>query len=404
MNRFEWTIALRFLKHDRNQTLFILMAITLGVTVLIFLESLIVSLQLSLIDDTIGASPHIVAEGKGRIAEPLPDPTAKGSILGDFRRPTEPVDSWLALNESLGEEEGLINLTAVLESPALIERGQTSQNLIFRGVQLDGAGRLYHLDERLLTGASRVSGRNVIIGAGLAKNFDLAPGDSIRVSFPGKASGQWSVAGVVDYQAKGLNDSWVIADIAALQSFLGLQDTVTRFEAQVTDINTADVLAKDLNKRFEDLAFRSWKEDNAQLLTALRSQSSSTSTISAFVLLSILMGISSVLGISVAQKNREIGILKAMGATSISSRSIFLIQGLVLGFGGAIAGAAGGRLLIAGFTQLTKGSGGLSFAITVPPDLIPRMVIIVTVCGLISAWIPSNKSATLNPIEVIRNG
>ncbi len=404
MNRFEWTIALRFLKHDRNQTIFIVMAITLGVTVLIFLESLIVSLQISLIEDTIGASPHIVAEGKGRIAEPLPDTTAKGSILGDFKRPTEPVDSWLTLDESLGAEKGLINLTAVLESPALIERGQTSQNLIFRGVQLDGATGLYHLEERLLAGTSRVSGRSVIIGAGLAKNFDLTPGDSIRVSFPGKASGQWSVAGVVDYQAKGLNDSWVIVDITALQSFLGLQDTVTRFEAQVTDVDTADVLAEGLNNRFETLVFRSWKEDNAQLLTALRSQSSSTSTISAFVLLSILMGISSVLGISVAQKNREIGILKAMGATSISSRSIFLIQGLVLGFGGAIAGAAGGRLLIAGFTQLTKGSGGLSFTITVPPDLIPRMVVIVTLCGLISAWIPSNKSATLNPIEVIRNG
>lgn len=97
------------------------------------------------------------------------------------------------------------------------------------------------------------------------------------------------------------------------------------------DVYTAQALSEKLARRHGALRFTSWQEANAQLLSALRSQSSSSATIQVFVLLSILMGISSVLGISVAQKNREIGILKAMGATSFSTRSIFLIQGLVLG-------------------------------------------------------------------------
>lgn len=402
--RYEWKVALRFLRHDRNQTLFILMAIALGVTVLIFLESLIVSLQASLIDDTIGASAHIVVEGKSKVAEALPDKIAKGSILGDFKKTAESVDDWLSIEKSLFSERDLINVTAVLENPAFINRGTEEQSVLFRGIQLENGSKLYRLNERLKSGTTSISGREILIGKGLAEKFDLAVGDIINVSFPSKQASQWFVRGIVDFEVKNLNDTWVIIDLPALQSAIGREDQVSRFEIQVKDVQNADQLSTQLAVRYPDLKFRSWKEDNAQLLIALRSQSSSTSTISLFVLLSILMGISSVLGISVAQKNREIGILKAMGATNISSRSIFLIQGLVLGFFGAVLGSAGGWLLINGFTYLTQSGGGLTFVIELPPHLIPNMILTVTLAGVASAWFPSNKSATLNPIEVIRNG
>ncbi len=401
MTRYEWAVALRFLRFDRNQTLFILLAITLGVAVQIFLDSLITSLQFSLIDETIGASPHITAEGKAVLITSEDHGGPSSALRGDFTAPAEPVDNWLNKQLQLEAEPDLLNVLPVLEAPGFLERGGVQRNILLRGVELAPASRLYHLSERLSGGVLQVSGREILLGAQLAEDLSLGVGDTARLVLPGRGPSQWTVTGIVDFKAKGLNSSWIFADLAAVQSAAGTPDIITRFEAQTPDVYSADRTSDTLNRRYGSLKFGNWKADNAQLLIALQSQSSSSSTIQAFVLLSILMGISSVLGISVAQKNREIGILKAMGATAQSARWIFLIQGLVLGLAGAVAGCAAGWLLIQGFSRL---GGGLSFTIVLSPGLIPRMLLITTLAGMISAWIPSNRSARLNPIEVIRNG
>lgn len=398
---YEWRVALRFLRFDRNQTLFILGAIAVGVSVQIFLDSLITSLQANLVNETIGRAAHITAVGRPAAALPEPLETPKGSVFADFTADGKPVSEWLTLESALAGEPGLINLVPVLEAPGTLERGGLRRSVLLRGLRLQPAEALYQLSAGLSAGTAAVSGREVLIGAGLAADFDLGVGDSARLVLPDQGESFWTVAGVVDFGGAPLNDSWVLADLAAVQSALGSPDSITRFEAQVRDVYTAQALSEKLARRHGALRFTSWQEANAQLLSALRSQSSSSATIQVFVLLSILMGISSVLGISVAQKNREIGILKAMGATSFSTRSIFLIQGLVLGGLGAGAGALGGWLLIQAFARFAP---ALSFTIALTPGILPRMLLITTTAGVVSAWIPSNRSAALNPIEVIRNG
>ncbi len=398
---YEWRVALRFLRFDRNQTLFILGAIAVGVSVQIFLDSLITSLQANLVNETIGRAAHITAVGRPTAARPEPLDTPKGTVSADFTADGEPVAEWLTLESALAGEPELINLVPVLETPGTLERGGLRRSVLLRGLRPQPAEALYQLSEGLLAGAATVSGREVLLGAGLAADFDLGVGDSARLVLPGLGEGFWTVAGIVDFGGAPLNDSWVLADLGAVQSALGSPDSITRFEAQVRDVYGAQALSERLARRYGTLRFTSWQEANAQLLSALRSQSSSSATIQVFVLLSILMGISSVLGISVAQKNREIGILKAMGATSFSTRSIFLIQGLVLGGIGAGAGTLGGWLLIQAFARFAP---ALSFTIALTPGILPRMLLITTAAGVISAWIPSNRSAALNPIEVIRNG
>jgi len=398
---YEWRVALRFLRFDRNQTLFILGAIAVGVSVQIFLDSLITSLQANLVNETIGRAAHITAVGRPAAALPEPLETPKGSVFADFTADGEPVAEWLTLESALAGEPELINLVPVLEAPGTLERGGLRRSVLLRGLRLQPAEALYQLSAGLSAGSAAVSGREVLIGAGLAADFDLGVGDSARLVLPDQGESFWTVAGIVDFGGAPLNDSWVLADLGAVQSALGSPDSITRFEAQVRDVYTAQALSEKLARRYASLRFTSWQEANAQLLSALRSQSSSSATIQVFVLLSILMGISSVLGISVAQKNREIGILKAMGATSFSTRSIFLIQGLVLGGLGAGAGALGGWLLIQAFARFAP---ALSFTIALTPGILPRMLLITTTAGVASAWIPSNRSAALNPIEVIRNG
>ena len=86
------------------------------------------------------------------------------------------------------------------------------------------------------------------------------------------------------------------------------------------------------------MTVESWMTTNSQLLAALRNQSVSNNLIRSFVVIIVALGISSVLVVSVVQKQKEIGILRAMGTSSNRIMGVFLLQGALVGFVGALSG------------------------------------------------------------------
>jgi lipoprotein-releasing system permease protein len=119
---------------------------------------------------------------------------------------------------------------------------------------------------------------------------------------------------------------------------------VTSLDMVLTDIWAAPSLAADLSKRWP-YKVENWQETNSQLLQALNAQSVSTKMIRGFVLLVVALGIASVLVVSVVQKRREIGILRAMGATQGQVLRIFLLQGTLVGLIGSMPLDSSGCLL-----------------------------------------------------------
>ena len=145
-----------------------------------------------------------------------------------------------------------------------------------------------------------------------------------------------------------------------------------------------------------------WKAQNQQLLSALTSQSSSSYTIQFFVIMAVTLGIASVLAVSVIQKSKEIGILKAMGATKSSASRIFLLQGLILGVLGSMLGSGMGILLLKTFQYFNQGNGSL--VINYKWSTILIIGLISTGAGTLASTIPARRSANLNPMEAIKNG
>ena len=140
---------------------------------------------------------------------------------------------------------------------------------------------------------------------------------------------------------------------------LGLSsDEYSAVDAQVGDVFTSKQVAADLqhDPALNGLKVTEWQAQNADLLSALQSQSSSSYMIQFFVLVAVALGIASTLAISAVQKTRQIGILKAMGMRDRQSGRIFLWQALILGVSGAAVGVAAGLGLIALFTFLGRNS------------------------------------------------
>src|SRR5690606_8998654 len=142
------------------------------------------------------------------------------------------------------------------------------------------------------------------------------------------------------------------------------------------------------------LQAESWMETNAQLMNALTSQSMSTNMISFFVAISVALGIASVLAVSVAQRTREIGILRAMGTRRRQMLQVFLVQGAVLGLIGSAIGAFAGWGLAVSFNSF----GPKLFTIDLPPSLVPAAMALATLAGLGAALVPAWRASRLRPV------
>ena len=147
----------------------------------------------------------------------------------------------------------------------------------------------------------------------------------------------------------------------------------------------------------------SWMASNAQLLSALDAQTVSTRLIRAFTALVVMLGIASVLVVWVVQKGKEIGILRAMGATRLQMTQVFLFQGALVGLAGSLLGVVAAAGLLWGFSRFVTGSDGLPlFIVSLEPRLALTVAAGATLCGVLAAVAPARRAARLDPAQAIR--
>ena len=168
------------------------------------------------------------------------------------------------------------------------------------------------------------------------------------------------------------------------------------------DVWAAESLAQTLHSQFP-YKIESWQENNKQLLSALNAQSVSTALIRGVIMVVVVLGIASVLVVSVVQKQREIGILRAMGATRAQILRLVLLQGAVVGALGSVLGIVLAVVLIFLFTRFVRGTDGLAlFDIILSPTLATQIAAIATVCSVLAAIAPARRAAAMDPAQAIR--
>ena len=120
-------------------------------------------------------------------------------------------------------------------------------------------------------------------------------------------------------------------------------------------------------------------------------------------MISVAFGIASVLAVSVVQKSKEIGILRAMGTRRRDILIVFLIQGGLLGLVGSLAGSTAGAFLAMLFTSLVHGSDGNAlFPISITLSLVMTATLSATFTGVLAAVVPAWRAARLDPVVAIR--
>ncbi|MGA8054958.1 MAG: ABC transporter permease, partial [Burkholderiales bacterium] len=355
----EWTIALRFLREGRMQTLLIIAGVTVGVGVVLFITALVQGLQTSLVNRTLGTQAHIVVFPPEEVARPAldRDTNAVAARVEPRAQRLRSIDQWESLLGTIAAAPGVIAVSPMVSGPAFASRGTASKSVAILGVDPERYLRIVHIDEDLLAGRFLVTGTSGAIGFELAKDLGVTVGDKIRLSTPLGREDVITVTGTFDVGVKELNRRWVFTTMKLAQTLLDLPGGVTNIDLTVSEIfaadRTAQVIADATGLRAE-----SWMQTNAQLLAAFRNQNVSTLTIRTFVTLIVALGIASVLVVSVVQKQKEIGILRAMGASRGAILRVFLLQGALVALAGSVLGSALAVAMVETFAKLFKNADG----------------------------------------------
>jgi lipoprotein-releasing system permease protein len=403
---FELLVALRFLREGRMQSALILAGVTGGVAVIIFLTQLINQLQGTIIDRVMGSQAHVVIRPLEEVTQRVITPNAKRSVAAVVQ-PREQrlrsVDQWERVAALAASTSGVLAVSPVVSGPAFASRGGSSKSVVLLGVQPEDYRRVVRMDDYMTRGRFDVAGTSALIGVELAQDLGVTLGDKLRVTSASGRSETLDITGLFDMGSRDLNRRWVFVTLKLGQTLLDLPGGVSNIDLTVTDLFGASTVADALRAQ-TGLTVESWMQTNAGLLNALSNQTVSNNLIRSFVVIIVALGISSVLVVSVVQKQREIGILRAMGTGRRRIMAVFLLQGGLVGLVGSVLGSALAYALLVVFSHIFKSpDGSAMFAAQLDPMLVVLASLVACGVGLAAAVIPARSAARMDPVQAIRS-
>lgn len=408
MNRllpFEWIVAVRFLREGRLQSVFIVCAAAIGVAVIVFMSALLDGMQGNLLRRVLGSQPHITLERQKQAARPQRAAGPRQSVLAIVQTPPQRVrsiDQWQTVRDEMRQRSDVAAVANTVTGPAFVVRGETSQSVSLTGIDPLQYIRIVPLQQKLVAGTFSMTNNDMLVGQQLVEDLGLQLGDKLRVVTAAGGNLTLRIIGILDLGSRGANQRNVYVLLSTAQNLIGLTGGITGIDLTVADPFNAEVVAQSLAGQ-TGLQASSWIASNRQFFLGLNAQRLTSEIIRLFVGLSVAAGIASVLVVSVVQRSREIGILRAMGGGRAQVMRIFLIQGAIVGLAGSLLGSALAAVLLAGWRLMAKNPDGTPlFDIAIAPGLFVLATVVATLTGLIAAVTPALRAARLEPVEAIR--
>jgi lipoprotein-releasing system permease protein len=405
---FEWVVALRFLREGRFQTVLIIAGVAAGVAVFIFITALVNGLQANTIRRTLGTQAHIVvrpAEEVAAVQRAVPPGTQAMPRIEARAQRLRSIDQWQPLEAELGRTAGIVDVSPMVTGPGFAVRGDASKSIAIVGIDPVRYSRIVAIGEKLVGGEFRVQAGEAVLGRDLAQDLGIGIGDRVRLVTAENdviTGDTFTVTGIVDLGVRELNRRTVYVGLRTAQSLLSLPGGVSQLDLTVAELFDAEQIAQRLAAR-TGLTVESWMKTNEQLLAAINAQTVTTRMIRLFVAAIVVLGVASVLVVSVVQKRREIGILRAMGAQRGSISRVLLLQGAIVALSGSLVGCGLAATMMLVFGRLARNADGSPlFDLVISPQLFVIASAGAVASGVLAAFAPARRAAALDPAQAIR--
>lgn len=403
-------LAFKHLSRRRRQTAVAVVGVAVGVGFFLAVSALMTGSQNDFVKRLIDAAPHIIVYDELR--SPLPQPATqrydKGSAVEirhqKVRTEVRGIRAWQAIVATVDA------MPRAFASPSLsggvtLRLGGREEAVGVIGFDPEIESKVSNIEDNLKEGhvrdLERVQG-GVLIGEELARRMGLSMGDVVSAtSIAGTRT--LRVVGLVKRGNAALGAGNIYVLLREAQSLLGRPFIVNRIGIRVADPYQAEDIAAALEHRYS-YKFESWEERSTDFLSLLLTRNIIMYSVVSAILLVASFGIYTAISTSVADKVRDIAILRAIGFSQNDLQFLFILEGMVLAALGIAAGWALGYGLmnILGSIELTV-QGVSQF---IPLDRTPRQYGIAAAAsfttGVIAAWLPARKAARVDPVDILR--
>ena len=405
--RFEAFLAIRYLKAKRKQafisviTVISVVGVMMGVMALIVVLSVMNGFREDLMGKILGVNSHLVVL------------SYDGAFL-DYDR----------VAKDTSAVEGVVAATPFIYSQVMVNSQGSVSGSVMRGIDTATAGQVIAIDRMIKRGSLQSLDTlhdglpAIIMGKELARMLSVQPGDGVAVVSPmGKLtpvgrvpqSRKFKVTAIFESGMYEYDATMVYVSLKEAQDFLGLDDRATGVEVRVTDVYQADQVGSAVSKKLGYPYWaKDWKQMNRSLVSALKLEKIAMFVILIMIVLVGALNIISTLVMVVMEKNRDVAILRAMGATRRNIMAVFMFQGVLVGVVGTVVGLAAGLglcHLLAKYKFIELPSD-VYYISTLPVRVEMLDVVLVIAAALVISFLatlyPSWHASRLNPVESLR--
>ena len=421
---YEFFISLRYLRAKRKQifvsviTMISIAGIFLGVAALIIVLAVMNGFETDLRSKILGINAHVML-------------MEYGGVLHDYEKVAQKVTA----------QKGVVAATPFIYTQAMIKKGENASGVILRGLDLESAfkvinlgkmleGNIAYLHEKnrgaLKLNPETVNTPGVVLGKELVKSLGIFLFDTVFILSPQGISTpmgmmprlkKFLVVGVFDSGFYEYDSTIAFLSLKDAQEFLNMGNLITGLEIKVDNIYQADSIARTLARKLGYPYWaRHWMEMNKNLFSALRLEKRVMFIILSLIVLVAMFNIITTLIMVVMEKNRDIAVLKSMGATSRSIMKIFVYQGLIIGIIGTLLGSIAGLAVaynlegLSLFIEKMFGfkilPGDVYYLSTLPSQVnygdVAMIILGTLIISLLATIYPSWRASRLEPAEALR--
>ncbi len=399
MNPYAVKIAIRHLWSHPGQTALLMAGVALGVGVFIFMSALIGGLATLLTLRTVGSIPHVVLEMPDR------DPairrlgaSAQVVVQKDVSR-REQIAIWQPVIPIIETTPRVTAVSPQIRGSAFVERGQAIAPVGVIGVMPGNLSDIADIKAAIVGGTGNLPADGILIGSKLARDLGLRVGQVVRLSSDRGRSRSFRIGGIFTLGIASADRQIVYMNFTAARALFDLTTGISRIEIKVQPATAASDIAIRL-RRSTGLKATAWTEDNGQLFEGLDAQARTGIIIKAFSLVTIVVGIASAMLLSIIRRQSEIGIMRAMGASKALVISIFVLEGTLIGFIGALIGAGIAWIALAPFPPVSQVTSGELPIDRAQGDFL-LAISLTTLAATLASILPARRAARIDPVEAI---
>ena len=390
--RHEWFVSFRYLFHQRKYsflsitTLISMAGVAVGVMALIVVIAVISGFDSDLKEKITGTNAHLYIEEIGGMKEPE------------------------AMMTKIGAIKEIAGSTPVIHGQVMLRVGDFVHGALLRGIDPEREPSVTRIQSYLVEGTFVLKEGEILLGSEVAEKFHLDVGDPLRVFSSSQTKGEtFRVGGIFHSGMYDYDLNLVFVSLADAQHLFDMKERVGGVYARLHDMYQAERVEGEIKLLLgPSYRVRTWVDQNQNLFRALALEKAAMFMILSLIVCVACFNIASSLIMTVMEKTKDIGILKAIGSSNRSIRFIFSFQGFLIGLAGTCFGALGGFGLCAILERypIIRLPQDIYYIETLPVEIQWGDSLLIVFAAMAISWLatlyPAWRASRLDPVEALR--